>query len=244
MRHQLAMVKNLSRLDSSYEALAARDPGVPGMGLLYGFTGAGKTTALAWLVTRVRGVYLRATACWTPSALLGALMLELGAAPLGRNAAMLAHSVRELTATRRPLFVDEVDYLVRDPRMLDTLRDLHDLSAVPVVLCGMEGLERQLVHRPLLARRITQWVEFAPADREDARILADTVCEVALADDLVEALHREAKGSIGLMVVGLSRIEALAKAQGWAEVDQAHWRGRPFFLGGPPRRGRGAGVGA
>jgi len=236
MRHTLAMVKNLSKLDSAYEALAGRAPGVPGMGLVYGFTGAGKTTALAWLVNRVHGVYLRATACWTPTALLGGLMVELGAAPLGRSAAMVAHSVGELAASQRPLFVDEADYLVRDARMLDTLRDIHDLSGVPVLLCGMEGLERQLVHRPLLARRITQWIPFLAADPDDARILADTVCEVAIANDLLETLHRDAKGSIGLMVVGLARIEALAKAQGWAEVDAAHWRSRPFFLGGPPRR--------
>lgn len=236
MRHALAMVKNLSKLDTAYEALAGRAPGVPGMGLVYGFTGAGKTTALAWLVNRVHGVYLRATACWTPTALLGGLMVELGAAPLGRSAAMVAHSAQELAMTQRPLFVDEADYLVRDPRMLDTLRDIHDLSGVPVILCGMEGLERQLVHRPLLARRVTQWVSFVAADREDARILADTVCEVGVADDLLDALHHDAQGSIGLMVVGLARIEALAKAQGWGEVDAAHWRGLPFFLGGSRRR--------
>jgi hypothetical protein len=230
------MTKNLVRLDAAYEALAGRAPGVPGMGLVYGFTGAGKTTGLAWLVNRARGVYLRAAACWTPHALLGALMVELGAAPLARSAAMLAYTAQELASSQRPLVVDEADYLVRDPRMLDTLRDLHDLSGAPVVLCGMEGLERQLVHRPLLARRITQWVPFGPADREDARVLADTVCDVGVADDLLDKLHDVAKGSIGLMTVGLARIEAFGRAHGLAEVDAARWGGQAFFLGGPARR--------
>jgi hypothetical protein len=119
--------------------------------------------------------------------------------------------------------------------MLETLRDIHDLSEMPVVLVGMEGIERRLVHRQQLARRISQWVEFLPADLEDAGILAQTMCSVKIADDLLQALHPEAKGSMRLMAVGLARIQALGRANGWTSVDADQWGNRRLFLSNPPK---------
>lgn len=234
MRNTLAITKNVAALQLAYEALASRDVGIPGMGLVHGYTGAGKTTAITWLLNKTRGVYARASATWTASAMLGRIMHELGAEPLARGgAAMVEHIVKALGAAQRPLFIDEADYLVRDLKMLETLRDIHDLSGQPVVLIGMEGIERRLVHRQQLARRISQWVEFAASDLDDARTIADTVCEVKIEQDLLEALHGDAKGSVGLMVVGLSRIEAMAKGNGWKTVDADRWGGRKLFLGAP-----------
>jgi len=230
MRRKLAQVTNVRNLLAAYDSLKERDPGVPGMGLLYGFTGAGKSTAIDWLIVQRRGVCVRAFATWTPYAMLAEIMQELGASPMGRSAAMARYIADELRRTDRPLFVDEADYLLHDTRMLETLRDLHDASDVPVMLIGMEGLDRKLAHRQQLCRRISQWVEFRPASPEDARILASTVCEVAVADDLLERLHTQAKGSIGLMVVGLSRVEAVARANRLIGIGLEQWGNEPFFL--------------
>jgi len=236
MKNNMAMVKNVAALQAAYEALHGRDAGIPGMGLVYGHTGAGKTTAVAWMITMTKGVFVRATATWTPSAMLGQIMTELGAAPLHNGgAAMVKHIADTLASENRPLFVDEADYLMSNLKMLETLRDIHDISSMPVVLIGMEGIERRLVHRQQLARRISQWVEFRPADLEDARILADTICEVKIDDDLLQSLQSESKGSMGLMTVGLSRIEALAKANGWKKVDVDMWGNRRLFLSNAPK---------
>lgn len=238
MRNKLAPVKNVAHLSAAFEALSTRDAGIPGMGLVHGYTGAGKTTAITWLINKVGGVYARANATWTPSAMLGYLMGELGAVPVQRASAMLDFVQKNLAATRRPLFIDEADYLLHNLKMLEALRDIHDLSGQPVVLIGMEGIERKLIVRPQLARRISQWVEFKPSDEEDAAILAKTVCEVSIGDDLLQALHTQAKGSMGLMTVGLARIEALAKANRWSEVDAERWGNRQLFLSSP-KAGRG-----
>lgn len=236
MKKNMAMVKNVMALQAAFEALSGREHGVPGMGLLYGHTGAGKTTAATWLISNSNGVYARANATWTPNAMLGKLMIELGAEPLHNGgAAMVKHITDALMLEQRPVFIDEADYLLSNLKMLETLRDIHDISGQPVVLIGMEGIERRLVHRQQLARRISQWVEFLPSDAEDARILADSICDITVEDDLLQSLHDEAKGSIGLMTVGLSRIEALAKANGWKKVDADQWGGRRLFLSNAPK---------
>ena len=74
MRNKLAPTKNVAALQAAYEALATRDLGVPGMGLVHGYTGAGKTTAISWLVNRAKGVYVRATSGWTPASMLAKVM--------------------------------------------------------------------------------------------------------------------------------------------------------------------------
>lgn len=235
MRNKLAFTKSVDALAVTFEALRSRDYGIPGMCLVHGYTGAGKTTAITWLVNRNRGVYVRASSQWTPSTMLASIMRELGAAPLFRRQAMLEHIVDQLTAEQRPLFVDEADYLLRDGDMLEALRDVHDMSHVPVVLIGMQGIERRLVHKPQLARRMSHWVEFLPSDLVDARTLTTTVCEVDVCNELLGRLHAEAKGSIGLMTVALARIEQLGKANGWKTVTADLWGDRKLFIGGAPR---------
>ena len=238
MHSQLAIVKNVINLQNAHDALESRAPGIPGMGLVYGFTGAGKTTAIAWLVTQCNGVYVRAGATWTPTSMLGSIMKELGADPLGRAAPMVDFIVNELAVNRRSLFLDEADYLTGNLKMLETMRDIHDLSQTPVMLIGMEGIDQKLIHRKQLSRRISHWVKFLPADLDDAAILAETTCEVQIEDDLLAYLHKESKGSIGLMTIGLSRIEAFAKAQELTTIDLATWGKRQLFLSHPKLRRR------
>lgn len=236
MRKQMAITKNVVALRSAFDALSNRDAGIPGLGLVHGNTGHGKTTAIAWLVNQVNGVYVRANATWTPSAMLGVIMQELGAEALQNNSALMVKRIIEaLAPENRLLVVDEADYLFSNLKMLETLRDIHDVSGCPVIIVGMEGIERRIVNRPQFRRRISQWVEFRATDLEDARTVTDTVCEVQIDDDLLQRVHEEANGNVGLMVVGLSRIEQYAKANGVKKVDATKWGNRKLFLTGGPK---------
>lgn len=238
MKHKMAITKNVLQLKAAYEALAQRGFGVEGMGLVHGQAGFGKTTALTWLRAQTNAVHVRACATWTPTAMLKAIAIELEFEPHYRAIDNVHEIVRLLVTTNRGLYVDELDYLTGSEHLakaLDTLRDIHDLSKMPVLLIGMAGIERKLKGRLQLARRITQWIEFLPADLDDARVLADTVCEQALDDELLGDLHRDANGNIGLMTNGLAKIEQFGKANGLSKkkLGRAEWGGRPFFLGQP-----------
>lgn len=238
MRNKLAITKSVAALQVAYEALASRDIGVPGMALVHGYTGAGKTTAITALVNTTHGVYVRAMRTWTPNTMLARIVTELQGAPMGRNAAMVDYIVSQLQEQNRPLFVDEADYLVAHSDMIETLRDIHDLSEQPVVMVGMEGIERRLTMRKQLARRISHWVEFLLSDLADARAVTEAVCEVGVDDELLARLHSESGGSVGLMVVGLARIEQLARANGWVRVSADQWGDRKLFIGGAPKGAR------
>lgn len=236
MRSKIVPIGNVMRLSEAGDALLNRAHGMPGMGLCYGPSGLGKTTGIAWLATRQHGVFVRAMATSTPTSLLETICRELNIAARGRVAQTVEAIVAKLAESGRPLFVDEADYVVEQRRLVDTLRDLHDLSSVPVILIGMAGIDRRISLSPQLSGRMAQWVEFKPCTAEDARLLARELCEVSVADDLLGELHTRAGGSVRNIVVGLSRIEQFARSRGASQMAKADWpRGGDFFLGHAPR---------
>jgi len=235
MRNRIAQTKNIEMLATASDALATRPPGAPGIGLIWGASGNGKTTACAWLSNQLNAVYTRAWPTWTPTSMLSALMQELSLKPLGRTQPMIDAIVRSLSAESRPVFIDEADYLADKPILLETLRSLHDVSSSPLILIGMRDFQRRVMHRDQLAGRISQWVEFQPADLADARVLTDEVCEIKVADDLLERLHKSSGGSMRKMVVGLARIEQFAHKKNLGKVNSHEWAERAFSLGEAPR---------
>lgn len=227
----MAMTKNVRRFLAAVRELSQRGPGLEGMGLLGGEPGEGKTTTLAYVSNLVNGVYVRANACWTVTAMLAEISHELGLPRQRLKHPMINGIIGAMLVEPRPIFVDEADYLLRSFDMLDTLRDIYDMvPGACVILVGMEELAAKVRANGRFARRVTQWVEFSGLDAADAVTLAATVCEVEVGRDLVEHLHRETRGNVGRMVVGLTRIESLGKANGLASVDLAAWGDRQLFF--------------
>lgn len=239
MRSKIVPVSNIQRLTEAANALLERATGMPGMGLIYGETGFGKTTGVTWLITRVNGVYVRALATTTPSSLLASIARELDLAPRPSNVQTVEAIVQKLAVTGRPLFIDEADYLIENKRTVETLRDIHDLATVPVVLIGMAGVQRKIQSRQQLTGRIAQWVEFQPASLADCQALARELAEVTIADDLLKRVHETTRGSVRLIVVGLNRVEGYARARGMNAIALKDWPAQAdFFLGNAPRAGK------
>ena len=241
MKSKTLPVKNVTRLKAAGDALLQRAPGMPGMGMIWGPTGYGKTTAAAWFVNQCHGVYVRARAVWSPKVMLETLARELELDGHNKNNGQLVELiVQRLAETGRPIFIDEADYVVERKMLVDTLRDIHDLSTVPVILIGMHGIEKRIRSNPQFTGRIAQWVAFEGLDMEDARMLADGLCEVGVAEDLLAMLHAAAspKGGgaeVRRLLVGLGQIETYARRNGIDAMTAADWpKDRDFFLGSAP----------
>lgn len=237
MKSKIVLVKNVARLSDAGEALLRRAPGMPGMGLVHGETGYGKTTAVTWYINRCNAVYVRAMATWTPAAMLGAILRELGKEARGSCARMMEDIIESLALSARPLFLDEADYLVDSKRMTESLRDIHDMATVPVVLIGMKDIDKRLAHRKQLTGRVMQDVRFEPVDGEDAALLARELCEVRVKADLLDSLVKQVAGSARLIVVGLARIEEYARKKGLDSIGATDWGRRAFFTGEAPASG-------
>jgi DNA transposition AAA+ family ATPase len=246
MRKKIVPIKNVMRLKAAGDALIRRAPGLPGIGLIWGPTGYGKTTATTWFVNQCHGVYVRAISQWSPKSMLGSLARELDIdGKRFNNGELVEAIVQQLSESGRPIFIDEADYVVERKTLTDTLRDVHDLSTVPVVLIGMHGIEKRIRGNEQFTGRIAQWVGFAGLDEEDARLLAEQLVEIRVGADLLSDLYKEAspKGGTGAearrLVVGLDNIEGYARSRGLATIKLADWpEGRSYFLGAPVQIGK------
>ncbi|MEM1425788.1 MAG: ATP-binding protein [Cyanobacteria bacterium P01_H01_bin.130] len=234
MRESIVPIQSLREFRRAITELGARSPGMPGMGLAFGPTGSGKTTAATMAANEFNAVYVRARAVWTPNAMLGDLCRSLGGRTHARAADNFDEVVRLLGLGGRPLFIDEAEYVMelRD-KGLDILRDLHDVTTVPILLIGMSergplSINRQIAARSRLAqvrRRIGSWVEFGRLSWEDAQAVAIANCEVGVDDALLKHVLDASEGRVGAFTVGLAKIEQFAQYNGLIRVRRSDWSG-------------------
>lgn len=244
MKSAIAPVKNIKRLAELGETLKANANNLPGIAVAYGESGIGKSTGLTWLsTTKLNACYVRAMQVWSPTTMLQAIARELDIEPSRSLSTTIELIVGELSATNRPLIVDEADYVVDQARLLNSLRDLHDLSTMPLILVGMADFVRKLRTRTdqrQFAGRVALELEFEPLDFDDVRILTKTLSEVEIEEDLLERLHAKSAGVTRLVCVGISRIEMFARKAKLDSVSLKQWGDRALNLpSGEMRAARG-----
>lgn len=242
MRSKIVPVKNVARLSAASRALLQRAPGAPGIGLIEGNSGFGKTTAITWLSNQTPSIYVRAKALWTPSAMLGDMCRELRIPAGGSCASQVDRIVEALSKQSQSVFVDETDYIVRQTRLIETLRDIHDTATVPVICIGEEGIATKLRTLPRFTNRIAEHVVFEPLDEADAQLIARELSDVTIRPDLVAQIQRDTGGNCRLIVVSIARAEQLARSRGLSEIGTADIGKKALFTGetGAPVRLAGA----
>jgi DNA transposition AAA+ family ATPase len=236
MKYKMVKTKDVRFFMQATDDLINRPMGTEGMGLMCGPPGTGKTTTLAFCANVFDGIYMRAVSCWTVTSMLADLCRFFGGVRMHRRADMVCYIVEELTKENRPvrpIFLDEADYCLKHDEMIESLRDIYDLSGCPVILIGMEDFARRIRENEKVARRITQWIEFKGVDIEDTAKVASECCEVELASDLIEYLHKETMGNIGRLIIGLRKIETYAKVNNKSVIAASDWGERPLYFDQP-----------
>jgi hypothetical protein len=122
----------------------------------------------------------------------------------------------ELERRPRLLILDEGDRIIRREEMLETLRDLYDITRTPMVLVseggGLGMLERK---NPRTWRRVGQVVNYQPLGAADVQILWEELAEVTAPlspRQAEEVLRLSGGGSFGEVMVNLEDLERKLKA--------------------------------
>src|SRR5208283_877287 len=138
MRNIFLETQNVGRFREALSVLEDIERGQPGLGVVWGRAGRGKTLCAREYAVRTGAVYLRVLQDWTPRAMLAALCRDLnGSEPHTVDRAKKI-AVELIEKTRRTILVDEADRLKID--LIEHLRDVHDLTGAPIVLIGEEHL--------------------------------------------------------------------------------------------------------
>lgn len=192
-----------------------------------GEPGLGKTKTLEnWAGKEdVNAVYLRSKANWTSTW----VMQELAGKVLGVSNPLAKGSYRvlfqrvmeSLGESQKPIIVDEVEKTGHNPRLLEGIRDIVDMTDIVLVLGGTPDALKFLQKQPQWASRVYVAAPFQKATVEDVRLMADQLSQAPLADDLVALIHdktrgyfREIKNAIGEAErVGRSNPDQLVTAE-------------------------------
>lgn len=233
---EIAKTKNLQKATSAINNLRSSDCTVPKIALLCGPTGTGKTTVAGRLFVKEKGLLLEPMPGATQKTLLQKLLNEMSLEASGTNAAMVDQVIQAMLERPRIIFIDEADRLLGDQRMLESLRAIHDRTAVPIVLIGMtshtghKGIDQRIKRFPQFADRISEWVVFEWADLADAKSMAELYCpDLKLEEGLVKHLLTESKGNFRRIRVGLAGIQKVARDNGIKTLGLGDWADRKFF---------------
>ena len=76
-------------------------------------------------------------------------------------------AVVKLVENPRMIIVDEIDYLINNTRAIETIRDLHDETGIPILLVGMGAVDKKLSRYKHFFDRIVEIYRFIPFNFED-----------------------------------------------------------------------------
>lgn len=234
-----ANINNLALVRAAVEKLTSRNQAIPGLGAIFAPPGSGKTTALLAVANPTRAYYVQMLSVWGRKTLLQKICFEMDIstkAPTkkgsGRDMTIpeLVDAISaELAASGRPLMIDEFDHCLKSDGMVELVRDIYESAQATIILSGEEHLLTKLQRWPRFCDRISTRIPLQPATLADARALAQIYCSVPCADDFLDYLVKQAKGSVRIISINLTNAGEDALLEGWTKIDMATWGDRKVY---------------
>lgn len=239
---KIAKITNIALANAAMAQLVNRQDGLPGLGVLYGPSGYGKTTATVAVANQTRAYYVQLRSAWTRKTFMEKVCVELGVEK-GRNTAECLDNIcARLAASQRPLIIDEADYLVTRSGMVELVRDIYEGSQSPVLLVGEELIPNKLKHYERFHGRVLAWIPAQPVSKADAQALAQVYAPtVNIADEVIDKLLAVSHGSVRRVSVNLVNLAELADTRGCDEITLStlkEAKGFDFYSGEAPARRR------
>lgn len=225
---KLARLTNVIAADRCVDYLLARPKlEMVGLGLLYGHPGLGKTTYAQRMAFSRGYVYMRlesfATAKTFAVALKSAILQHLGMGnnPVTGSAANIYNSIIGILQEHPEIviIIDEIDYAFKELAILGAIRDIVDETLAVVILVGMQNAKERLyqINRHYFDR-CGVFYEFQSPTKKDIAILAATVMDVQVGEDIVNYMHTRNKGTLRDTVKLIHSIESVARAKKLSQI--------------------------
>jgi hypothetical protein len=240
---QIAPLANIGIMEQALQRLSTRSPSDPGMMVVSGPSGYGKSVAAAWAKARHRAYYVQLDDFITKKSLLISLCKALGletngSAPRGTTAELADLVGAQLNGSRRTLIIDEFDFAVEKGLVMSVF-SIYEKSKASIVLIGEEALPGKLKRWEKFDGRVLDTLYAEAVGLDDARTLASHKYPgFAFGDDLLAHLVEIAKGSVRRVNNNLGIIHDEALGLGWDGCDLASWGDRPLQLPDVKRRVR------
>lgn len=219
MKKVFVKTNNVKRFITMMNNLQNRAEGVPGMGLVYGAPGLGKTQTINWWAFKNKAILVRCTQLMTARWLLNEIMDEMGEVNCGRLADCFKIIIRNLLTEPQVIIVDEVDYLAIDSRAIETLRDIHDKTNVPIVLVGMSNAKSRIKMFKHLYDRLSEIVQFKPFSKSDIAGIVKELSEIEMTECAIKYICTNVNRFRQIVKI-INKAECYANANGLNSIDE------------------------
>lgn len=202
----LAALKNVSGFMSLVLKVQKRAPSLPNIGVMYGYSGLGKTYGTIYAQNKTNAVRVEVGESWNKKSFVRAVLREAGVAePKGATSDLMEQAIIALSEhPSRPLIVDEADKLV-DKGLIELVREIAEHSQIPVLLVGEEALPQKLARVERVHNRVLSWYPAEACDFADCKKLADIfLAGIPVEDALLDVVREKAQGRARRVVVTLS----------------------------------------
>lgn len=220
MKKGFASTDNHKSFVAATKYIQTAPHGVPKMALVYGPPGLGKSeSAIRYALEYGSGaIYIRTKKLQTAGWLLWELLNESGQTPGYRNKDNFHTIAQEWPGSNRFIILDEVDYLANDSKVIETIRDIHDITGVPFVFIGMEQADKKLKRFPHLWRRFSQVIQFNPLGKSDVEGVLSQICEIGIDDLIVDHICSSGEITVAELYKWAMKIELVGKRTGKAAI--------------------------
>jgi len=232
--NSVAHLSNMTAFVGLVERVRNRAYGLPGLGVFYGFSGFGKSTAATYSANHFRAYNVAVKSTWTAKKLCLAILTDLGIHPAKTVADMVDQVAEHLARNDRPLIIDEADHLVAR-RLIEVVRDIYESSGAAIILVGEERLPQNLQQWERVHGRVLDWVAAQPASPADVAKLVELHSpDVPFDTDFQAAILTACNGSTRRVCINLETMRMVALENGWDRLSLARWGKRAFFTGAAP----------
>ncbi len=237
--NSIAALANVGIITHAITRTKERPSHLPGLVVVHGNSGYGKTYAASYAAANLGAIYVAAKSTWTKKTYLESILKEIGIPPARTIGEMMEQVCQQLAISNKPLIVDEFDYCVDRNGLLAVTRDIYDGSLAPIILIGEELLPAKLEKEERFHNRILEWVAAQPASFEDAKKLRQLFCsDVTISDDLLEKIVSVSDGRVRRICVNLERVRDYTLSQGKEEITLKDWGKNEFYNCSAPARRR------
>lgn len=220
MKKVFVKTNNVKRFITMMNNLQNRAEGVPGMGLVYGEPGLGKTQAIKWWAFKNDAILIRCNKMMSARWLLKEILDYMSEIKPYSTSDSFDEVIRNLILTPRVLIVDEVDYLTMDKnKSIEILRDIHDKTNVSVVLVGMTNAHSRLKKFSHLYDRLSEIVKFERFSKSDIKTIVKELSEIELTDCAIKYIYSNLNRFRQIVKV-INKAETIAKANGLSSIDE------------------------
>lgn len=224
MKNAFVKTKNVKNFVSLMDSLQKLPPNIPKLALVYGEHGLGKTHSIIWWATRNDAVYVRANNEMTQAALMRAIVDELGERPLFMMQDNYNIILKHLKQYPKILIVDEVDYLIGNRNVIESLRDIQDNTGTPIVLVGMGAVDKKIARFKHFEDRLYKKLKFEHFNQTDIAEILEKLTDLKFSEGAIEYLATRTN-QFRQLVKLLEKLEKLSNTNSIKELDEYTLKG-------------------